>query len=187
MSDHAIEFLKYICDASDFYPKLALRSSDMKQIIQYPNSSFLDSSILFEISSSRSLLGLLYWIEEASESMLNEKIGIEPGDLYRMTESANWLSYSLYEIAKLLGRTDLLKEIYLFRQRIRYGIKEELIPIIQLEDIGRIRARSLHNAGLINLQKILEIPENKLAQVPKIGAKLAKQIKNQINSYNNAN
>ena len=186
-SDHAIEFLKYICDASDFYPKLTLRSSDMKQIIQYPNSLSLDTSILFEISSSRSLLGLLYWMQEASENVLNEKIGIEPGDLYRMTESANWLSYSLYEIAKLLGRTDLLKEIYFFRQRIRYGIKEELIPIIQLEDIGRIRAKSLYNAGLMDLQKILEVPEHKLARIPKIGAKLAKQIKNQINSYKYAN
>jgi len=126
-------------------------------------------------------------MQEASENVLNEKIGIEPGDLYRMTESANWLSYSLYEIAKLLGRTDLLKEIYFFRQRIRYGIKEELIPIIQLEDIGRIRARSLYNAGLMDLQKILEVPEHKLARIPKIGAKLAKQIKNQINSYKYAN
>ena len=40
--------------------------------------------------------------------MLSDKIGVEPGDMHRMVEISEWLAYSLYEVAKLLKREDLL-------------------------------------------------------------------------------
>jgi helicase len=130
--------------------------------------------------SLKNLIILLEWIDESTEANLNEKIGVEPGDLYRMVETAYWLSYCLYEIAKLIGRKDLLAEINILRLRIRHGIKSELIPLIQLEGIGRIRARSLYKAGITNVTQIDKISESKLGSVPKIGVKLARKLKNQI-------
>jgi helicase len=64
--------------------------------------------------------------------------------------------------------------------RIRHGIKSELIPLIQLEGIGRIRARSLYKSGITNVTQIDKISESKLGSVPKIGVKLARKLKNQI-------
>jgi helicase len=126
------------------------------------------------------LIILLEWIDESSEANLNEKFGVEPGDLYRMVETTYWLSYCLYEIAKLIGRKDLLSEIAKLRLRIKHGVKSELISLVQLEGIGRIRARALYKAGVTNANEIDKISESKLGSIPKIGVKLAKKLKNQI-------
>ena len=174
-------FLHWICDSYDFYPKLTLRQNEViyseRMFEKHKLSSYGLSNYDYSL---KNLIILLEWIDESSEANLNEKIGVEPGDLYRMIETAYWLSYCLYEIAKLIGRKDLLAEINILRLRIRHGIKSELIPLIQLEGIGRIRARSLYKAGITNVTQIDKISESKLGSVPKIGVKLARKLKNQI-------
>ena len=174
-------FLHWICDSYDFYPKLTLRQNEVIYFERMFEKHELSSYGLSNYDYSlKNLIILLEWIDESSEANLNEKIGVEPGDLYRMIETAYWLSYCLYEIAKLIGRKDLLAEINILRLRIRHGIKSELIPLIQLEGIGRIRARSLYKAGITNVTQIDKISESKLGSVPKIGVKLARKLKNQI-------
>jgi helicase len=174
-------FLHWICDSYDFYPKLTLRQNEIEYFERMFEKHKLSSYGLSNYDYSlKNLIILLEWIDETSEANLNEKIGVEPGDLYRMVETAYWLSYCLYEIAKLIGRKDLIAEINILRLRIRNGIKSELIPLIQLEGIGRIRARSLYKAGITNVTQIDKISESKLGSIPKIGVKLARKLKNQI-------
>ena len=174
-------FLHWICDSYDFYPKLTLRQNEIEYFERMFEKHKLSSYGLSNYDYSlKNLIILLEWIDESTEANLNEKIGVEPGDLYRMVETAYWLSYCLYEIAKLIERKDLLAEINILRLRIRHGIKSELIPLIQLEGIGRIRARSLYKSGITNVTQIDKISESKLGSVPKIGVKLARKLKNQI-------
>ena len=174
-------FLHWICDSYDFYPKLTLRQNETEYFERMFEKHKLSSYGLLNYDYSlKNLIILLEWIDESSEANLNEKIGVEPGDLYRMVETTYWLSYCLYEIAKLIGRKDLLPEINILRLRIKHGIKSELIPLIQLEGIGRIRARSLYKAGITNVTQIDKISESKLGSIPKIGVKLARKLKNQI-------
>ena len=174
-------FLHWICDSYDFYPKLTLRQNEIEYFERMFEKHKLSSYGLSNYDYSlKNLIILLEWIDETSEANLNEKIGVEPGDLYRMVETAYWLSYCLYEIAKLIGRKDLLAEINILRLRIRHGIKSELIRLIQLEGIGRIRARSLYKAGITNVTQIDKISESKLGSIPKIGVKLARKLKDQI-------
>ena len=129
--------------------------------------------------SLKNLIILLEWIDESSEANLNEKFGVEPGDLYRMVETTYWLSYCLYEIAKLIGRKDLLPEIAKLRLRIKHGIKSELISLIhlrELEELGQglyIRQESLM---LMKLTRFL----NQNWVHTKNRVKLAKKLKNQI-------
>ena len=174
-------FLHWICDSYDFYPKLTLRQNEIEYFERMFEKHKLSSYGLSNYDYSlKNLIILLEWIDETSEANLNEKIGVEPGDLYRMVETAYWLSYCLYEIAKLIGRKDLLAEINILRLRIRHGIKSELIRLIQLEGIGRIRARSLYKAGITNVTQIDKISESKLGSISKIGVKLARKLKDQI-------
>jgi helicase len=174
-------FLHWICDSFDFYPKLTLRQNEIEYFERMFEKHKLSSYGLSNYDYSlKNLIILLEWIDESSEASLNEKIGVEPGDLYRMVETTYWLSYCLYEITKLIGRKDLLAEINILRLRIRHGIKSELIPLIQLEGVGRIRARSLYKAGITNVNQIDKISESKLGSIPKIGVKLARKLKDQI-------
>ena len=107
-------------------------------------------------------------------------MGVEPGDMHRMVEMTDWLAYSLYEVAKILRREDILPELYNLRTRIRYGVKEELLSLVALEGIGRVRARSLYAAGITDVGKISRVPQNKLANIPKIGAAVAEKLKDQL-------
>ena len=178
---HALGFLHVITDSPDFYPKLSLRKTD------YDHLSILiqrrGNELLYPISEydcSRSFWALCWWIEETTEKVLSDKIGVEPGDMHRIVEMANWLAYSLYEVAKLLRRGDLMPELYNLRTRIRYGVKEELLPLVVLEGIGRVKARALYNAGFTDVAKIAKASQAKLASVPKIGPTVADKLKHQL-------
>src|SRR5918993_144652 len=175
---HALGFLHVITDSPDFYPKLSLRKTD------YDHLSILiqrrGNELLYPISEydcSRSFWALCWWIEETTEKVLSDKIGVEPGDMHRIVEMANWLAYSLYEVAKVLRRGDLMPELYNLRSRIRYGVKEELLPLVVLEGIGRVKARALYNAGFTDVAKIAKASQAKLASVPKIGPTVADKLK----------
>ena len=113
---------------------------------------------------------------------MSDRMGVEPGDMHRMVETGTWLAYALYEVAKLVGRNDLLAELYALRPRMRYGIKEELMPLVALEGIGRVRARALYAAGFTDAAKIAKAPQARLAAVPKIGLSVAEKLKAQVGS-----
>jgi helicase len=59
------------------------------------------------------------------------------------------------------------------------GIKPELLPLVSLEGIGRVRARSLFNAGFRSISSIAAASERELSKVPKIGDTIASRIKRQ--------
>jgi ATP-dependent DNA helicase len=177
-SNYTIGFLHLITNSPDFYPKLSLRKKDYEELYviiqQHSNELFYQIS---EYDCSRSLWALYEWINETSDKVLNDKIGVEPGDTHRMVEISDWLAYSLYEVAKLLKREDLLVSIHDLRIRIKYGIREELLPLVALEGIGRIRARALYDAGFTDIKKVAKASESKLSAIPKIGPAVANKLK----------
>jgi helicase len=178
---HTLGFLHMITTSADFYPKLSLRKKDFEELsslIQHHSDElFYPTS---EYDYSRSLLALNEWIDETSDRMISDKVGVEPGDMHRMVEIGGWLTYSLYEVAKLLKREDLLTEIHNLRTRIKYGVREELIQIVALEGIGRVRARALYDAGLTDTRKLARVSDSKLAAISKIGPTVAAKLKEQL-------
>ena len=120
------------------------------------------------------------WITESSELSLSDTLGIEAGDMHRMVENANWLSYCLREISKHIERTDLLEELSDLRKRIVYGIREELLDLVRVKGIGRVRARILYKHNVKNLDDLAKIPVSKLAEIDKIGLTIANNIKAEL-------
>jgi helicase len=177
-----IKFLHVISECSDFYPKLSLRKKDMDYFYDFVNK-YIDDDLLFDLNEyncSRSFLALHEWINESSERNLSDKLGVEPGDMHRIVESSEWLLYALYEFAKLFNRNDILEILFNLRIRTKYGVKQELLPLIKLDGVGRIRARALYNAGLVNIQILKSTPESTLSNISKIGPSIAKKIKRQL-------
>ncbi len=177
-----LKFLHLISECSDFYPKLSLRKKDMDYFHNFVNKN-LDNDLLFDLNEyncSRSFLALYEWINESGERNLNDRLGVEPGDMHRIVESSDWLLYTLYEFAKLFKRNDILEILFNLRIRTKYGIKQELLPLIKLKDIGRIRARALYNAGFSDIQLLKSAPESTISNVSKIGPSIAKKIKRQL-------
>jgi helicase len=177
-TDNIFGFLHMITTCPDFYPKFSFRKQDIEEfsMIFYNNYDefFFDVELM---DCSRSMWALYEWINESTEKRIHEKIGVDPGDVHRVVEVSNWLISSIFEITKLLGRNDLLHTIFSLESRIRHGVKTELVPLVQIKDIGRARARSLYSSGIHIPNDLSIMPESKLSSIPKIGPKLAKKLK----------
>ena len=68
-------------------------------------------------------------------------------------------------------------------KRVEKGVKGELLPIIKLDGVGRVRGRILFNAGFKKVKDIKRAPINELVNLPLIGGKLAKKIKEQVGGF----
>jgi len=178
---HTFGFLHVITNSEEFFPKFSLRNRDFESasiMIENHTSELLEP--ISEYDCSRSLLALQSWITESSETTLSDNLGIESGDMHRMVENANWLTYCLREITKHVERADLLEELENLRRRIVYGIREELLELVKVKGIGRIRARTLFKHKIKTLDDLAKIPVNKLAEIDKIGLTLADNIKSEL-------
>jgi len=178
---HTFGFLHLISEAEEFFPKFSLRNKDYETaslLIENKASELIEP--ISEYDCTRSLLALDAWITESSEISLSDTLKIESGDMHRMTETANWLLYCMRELAKQLERVDLLDEFDIIRKRVNYGIREELLELVKIKGIGRVRARKLFKHGLKSLDDLSTIPVKKLAEIDKIGSTLADNIKSQL-------
>ncbi len=118
------------------------------------------------------------WIDEKSEEWLLEKYGIRPGEIKGKLDVADWLLYSMEEIAPLLQLHNLRKDLQKLRVRVDYGVREELLTLLRLEGVGRVRSRRLFNAGLKDVGDVKKADISLLSQV--VGAKTALRIKKQL-------
>ena len=181
-------FLQLICNTLEMKPLLSIRTgefSELNEIIAKREEVFLQEipsewDLEFDefLRSVKTALMFEEWINEASEDQILEKFKVTPGEFYGRREIADWLIYSLHEIALLLGYKDILKDIRKLRVRLEYGVKEELIPLVRIKGIGRIRARKLFSSGLTSLKRLREIPLESLSRI--VGPKVALQIKKQL-------
>ena len=116
---------------------------------------------------------LLDWINEVPEARIYETYLIDPGDLYRLLELADWLMYSLIELYKLFEpKEETLNYLRDLHLRLRHGVREELLELVKLPNIGRKRARALYNAGFRSVEAIANAKPAELLEVEGIGAKI---------------
>jgi helicase len=180
-SGHTLGLLHLITSSEDFFPKFSLRNKDYEYIgtlIENHTDELIEH--ISEYDCNRSLLALRAWIDESNEISLSDNYGIESGDMHRMVETSDWLIHALYEIAKLERKDSLLPELDVLRSRILYGIKEELIDLVRIKGIGRIRARLLFKNGIKTTADLASIPVENLAKMDKIGPVIAENIKTHL-------
>ncbi len=142
-------------------------------IERLPISSYADI-----IRAIKSYYVLKSWIEEMREGEIEKKFGVEPGDLHRFVETASWMLYSFSEISRLCGKEDLARFLREESMRVQYGIRKDLIELVKLEGVGRVRARALYRSGFVSIREIARAKPEDLMRVPGIGEVLAKRIIN---------
>ncbi|MCQ2079090.1 MAG: DEAD/DEAH box helicase [archaeon] len=126
----------------------------------------------------KTALLLTRWVDEMSEEKIVELMNIGPGDIRSRVDTADWILYAMNEVA-LLFNPDATSRIKPMLTRIRYGVREELIPLVSFRGVGRTRARTLFDKGVKGRQDISRIDLDILAGMPKIGMKLASSLKEQ--------
>ena len=178
---HTFGFLHLISNCEEFFPKFSLRIKDHESLsimLENYSSELIES--ISEYDCSRSLMALQSWITESSEISLSDSLKIESGDMHRMVQTADWLLYCLRELVKETEKPELHEELDRLRKRVIYGIREDLLELVKIKGIGRIRARKLYNHGIKTLDDLSKISVKKLAEIDKIGSTLANNIKSQL-------
>ncbi|MBS7658448.1 MAG: DEAD/DEAH box helicase [Candidatus Bathyarchaeia archaeon] len=181
-------FLHLISSTPDIIPKFYPRRKEVEELntfalthinefmIDIPEYTY-DEEFLAEVKCAKVLLD---WINETSEENILKFYNVEPGDLFRLVETASWLLYATYELAKLFNLKSFLNQLNQLVIRVKYGIKDELIQLASLEGVGRVRARMLFNAGFKTIEDLKKASIMDLIKVPSIGLKLSKKIKEQV-------
>ncbi|MCL4374096.1 MAG: DEAD/DEAH box helicase [Candidatus Marsarchaeota archaeon] len=92
------------------------------------------------------------WASETKEQDIVKKYSVTPGALYSKITNADWLIYAAIEIAKILRKR--VNAMIDMRVRLRYGIKEELMDLVRLAQVGRVRARLLFDNGITSVSDV---------------------------------
>lgn len=130
-------------------------------------------------SDLKTALLLRDWISEIPEEEITTIMGIGPGDIRSRVDMMDWIIYSMYEIAMIFN-PDASTVIKPLKTRIRYGVREELIDLVNIRGVGRSRARILFSSGYRTIDDIVSADESTLAAIPKIGPALAHSMKEQL-------
>lgn len=185
--------LHLIASAPDFEPKFPLRSKDYELAMSFMeehSSEMLQRRTTKDfmeydrvLQDMRSVMALYGWIDEWREEQLLSRLGVEPGDMHRAVDNADWLLHALGELSKLFKMPDMVRQAELLRRRIVSGVSEELVELTTLSGVGRVRARALYSAGFKTLEDLKEAPTDRLARVEKVGTAMARKIKEQVARY----
>ena len=121
---------------------------------------------------------LMDWIGEVHEEQIASRYHIGPGDIRRSTETAEWLMHSLAELSKHLELGITFKAEQL-AERIHYGAGEDLLALLNLKGIGRVRARKLYLSGITSIERLLAADQTEVVRLlgPKIAEKVISQLK----------
>ncbi|MEM3440949.1 MAG: helix-hairpin-helix domain-containing protein, partial [Candidatus Bathyarchaeia archaeon] len=165
--------------------EVAIRMEEHREELFIEPPAELEDRIAYEnfLGEIKTALVLHSWIEETSEETLLERFGVQPGDLYKTIENAKWLLYATQELGRLLGHTEIQPLTAELIERVAKGVKKELLAIVKLEGIGRVRGRILYNAGFKTLEDIKHASLEDLTNLPLIGPRLAKKIKEQVGGF----
>lgn len=119
------------------------------------------------------------WCEETKHETMEERYQIGPGDIRLRVDTAQWLLHAFTELSRL-ERKEWTKPLQQLNQRLKHGIRKELLPLVALKNVGRRFARVLHAAGYTSIAKLKEADPNKLAKLPGFGEKRATDILAQV-------
>ena len=120
------------------------------------------------------------WISETTEKDITERYNVGMGDVHRFVRSAEWLIYSASEIARITNNPEHIPSLIGLRSRLKYGVRSDILELVGLRGIGRIRGRMLHNQGLHSFTELYYVPIEELARIPTIGTAIAESIKKQL-------
>lgn len=180
-------FLYMICKTLELRPLLKVRINDYNNIQE---KLAAHEDFLFEkfdeynedydvyLDSFKTSLLLNDWIGEKDEEYVLEEYNIRPGELNVKVQNSDWMLYSAEELARILKLKNILAELKKLRMRMEYGVKEELLTLLKLKNVGRVRARKLYKHGYTNIGKIRKADAREIASI--LGSKIAVNIKEQL-------
>ena len=177
--------LQAICNTPDM-PKLYVRNSDIAALSRMINDHAED--LWFTVPEDEEQAEAYYralktamllsdWTNELSDTQICERYSVGPGDIYGMVESVTWLLHASAELARMFAsafHTNLQE----YEICMKHGTRRELLPLIRIRGVGRVRARRLFNSGMTTPDEIIAHGIDEVTRI--LGRGIAEQIFEQI-------
>jgi helicase len=177
-----VGLLHLLCSTPDM-PTLYLRQADLPRLEKFlyehedavwlPLPSFGEEECETFFRALKTALVLADWTDELGEAMICERYGINPGDIYSFVESVKWLVHAASRLSSRFA-PHLAGPVRDMEVRVGSGVKAELLPLVSLRGIGRVRARRLFNNGITSPDMIREAGIDHIA--PILGRGIAEQV-----------
>ncbi|MCG7854967.1 MAG: ATP-dependent DNA helicase [Methanoregulaceae archaeon] len=174
-----IGLLQVICSTPDMFT-LFVGNRDRhyleKFVLEHDDELWLDFPYGEDEAYFRGLktaMVLYDWSHEVPDATICERYSIGPGDIHALVESVNWLLHATGRLARMFRRS-FTSSVGEFELCMKHGIKRELIPLVRIRNIGRVRARRLFNNGFTSPEKILAAGEERI--IPILGHGITTQV-----------
>jgi ATP-dependent DNA helicase len=106
------------------------------------------------------------WVSETPLVELTERFGIGAGDVRAKVEDADWLLFGASRLAVRFQRR-ASRSIDELSLRVRYGVNEELLDLVRLKGVGRVRGRALFRAGFVDREALKAASVDRLDSILK--------------------
>ncbi|QRF74898.1 Putative ski2-type helicase [Thermoplasmatales archaeon] len=171
---HSIDLaLFYICKTPDMI-NFSTRTGDMPYIAEFLEKIEILEDDEDNYAAAKTAIVLGNWIEEVPIIDITEKFNIGPGDVQSKIASADWISYSLSRLAEMF-KPEIRNELEKLNIRIKEGIKEDVLSLITIPNIGRVRARRLHRSGYRTLDELASADPTDISRIFGFSSKLASE------------
>lgn len=178
MVSHTLEMRPLLRVKVKEYDKINAKYTEYEDILLDSSPAMFDEDYDEFLNSIKTALFMHEWCDETDEETLLEKYGIRPGEVKVKLDLADWLLYSSSEMCRIMQFQPLLKEIAKARLRLQYGVKEELLALLKLKNIGRVRARKLFANKIQTIGDVKDADLMVLTQI--LGKAVALDIKKQV-------
>lgn len=186
----ALTLLVEVCDTPDMYP-LYLRKGEDEEMWGFAvehEPEFWNPPSEFEpgfedwLASLKTARVLNDWIEEEDMDDIAETYNVGPGDVHTRVERADWLLYAMESLAGLLD-SSLQELVRRTRTRVTHGVKSDILELVGVRGVGRVRGRRLYDAGLESKGELREAEPDRLAELlgPKTAVNVLDELGREIN------
>ncbi|MGI0055290.1 MAG: DEAD/DEAH box helicase [Thermoplasmata archaeon] len=132
-------------------------TNEAEELLVKPEEPPLDLDLESYLATLKTASVLEAWIDERPIVEITDRFGIGAGDLRNKVEDAEWLLFGLSRLAGRFQRR-LARPVDDLALRVRYGVPEELLDLVRLRGIGRVRARALYRAGFTDRETLRQAP-----------------------------
>ncbi len=170
----ALHILYTICKTPDILT-LYVNRGDQDMLSDFFDRLGVEAEDEDDMKAAKTAMLLNDWIDEIPIYDIEERYKVGAGDIEGRVSTGEWICMAASRIAAEFKR-EYAHQLDVLSLRIKEGVKEDIMKLITIPGVGRVRARRMYSAGLRTLSEIAATRPEQLASLKGISTTLAENI-----------
>ena len=126
------------------------------------------------LSNVKSAWMIEMWTNEENIRSIEKELDVNPGDIHYRVDIMEWLIHASREIIltddvfsdeHMNQIAEIVKLLDILRLRVRHGCKQDLLSLVNIPNVGRMRARELSSKGIRNPNDVANMTQKQINEV----------------------